>query len=173
MLDEEDRFAVRNLVEVYAQWDGDVIGRWAFANGWALRLSRNEEVRWVNEGPPPTPAELQLGVPVLHADGKGWLLCPSCGRMLDAPTVQAARSGRSTPAGRANTQNTNGHSESCPHRGCVTETTRDRDIGKGRSPAALGPRASHEAARGLALVGFLAGLFLVAGNAAALCARSE
>lgn len=119
VLDEEDRFAVRNLVEVYAQWDGDVIGRWAFANGWALRLSRNEEVRWVNEGPLPTPAELQNGLPVLHADGKGWLLCSSCGRMLDAPTVQAARSGRSTPAGRSNTQNTNGHSESCPHRGAL------------------------------------------------------
>ncbi len=119
VLDEEDRFAVRNLVEVYAQWDGDVIGRWAFANGWALRLSRNEEVRWVNEGPPPTPAELQLGVPMLHADGKGWLLCPSCGRMLDAPVTQAARSGRSNPAGRANAQNSNGHSESCPHRGAL------------------------------------------------------
>ena len=119
VLDEEDRFAVRNLVEVYAQWDGDVIGRWSFANGWALRLSRNEEVRWVNEGPPPTPAELQSGVLMLHPDGKGWLLCPSCGRMLDAPAVQPARGGRVNPAGIANTQNSNGHAESCPHRGAL------------------------------------------------------
>ena len=39
---------------VYPQWNGEVVGRWTVGTGWALRLSRNEEVRWVNEGLPPS-----------------------------------------------------------------------------------------------------------------------
>ncbi len=47
ILDEEDRFAVRNLVRIYPQWDGSATDRWTVGPGWGLRLSRNEEVRWV------------------------------------------------------------------------------------------------------------------------------
>lgn len=119
ILDEEDRFAVRNLVQVYAQWNGDVVGRWSLSNGWALRLSRNEQVRWVNEGAPPTPTDLQNGLPVLHGDARGWLLCPSCGLMLDAPTQTPTGRGRQNTASRTTVANTYGHADSCPHLGAM------------------------------------------------------
>jgi len=85
ILDEEDRFAVRNLVRLYPQWDGSVTGRWTLGSGWALRLSRIEEVRWVNEGVPPTPNDLQAGIIMLHQQAKGYLLGPSCGNILEPP----------------------------------------------------------------------------------------
>jgi hypothetical protein len=117
ILDEEDRFAVRNLVRVYPQWDGSVTGRWTAGPGWALRLSRNEEVRWLNEGLPPSPNDVQAGNILLHLQAKGYLLCPSCGNLLDQPApVQAARGGRRN-AQRQPAQAANGHSNTCPHRG--------------------------------------------------------
>ena len=118
ILDEEDRFAVRNLVRIYPQWDGSVTGRWNVGPGWALRLSRNEEVRWVNEGLPPSPNDLQAGIVLLHQQAKGYLLCPSCGNLLDQPApVQAARGGRRNAQNRQGAQATNGHSNACPLRG--------------------------------------------------------
>jgi hypothetical protein len=118
ILDEEERFAVRNLVRLHPQWDGSVTGRWTVGPGWALRLSRTEEVRWVNEGLPPTPNDLQAGITLLHQQAKGYLLCPSCGNILEQPApVQAARGGRRNAQNRANAQATNGHSNSCPIRG--------------------------------------------------------
>jgi hypothetical protein len=119
ILDEEDRFAVRNLVKIYPQWDGDVIGRWSLANGWALRLSHNEQVRWVNEGVPPTPKEITDGAIVLHHSAKGYLLCPSCGRILDQPPRPAPNQGggRRNAVRRGGGQNTGGHTDSCPNRG--------------------------------------------------------
>lgn len=120
ILDEEDRYAVRNLVSEYPQWNGNVAGRWNIAGGWSLRLSRNEEVRWVNEGPPPTAADLQSGIPTLHREAKGWLVCPTCGRMLDPPVPQQnAAGGRRNPARGGGVQNNGGHSESCPNRGAA------------------------------------------------------
>ena len=50
VLDEEERFAERNLVRTHPQWDGNVVARWTIGTGWALRLCQNEEVRWLNEG---------------------------------------------------------------------------------------------------------------------------
>lgn len=117
ILDEEERFAVRNLVQVYPQWDGDIVGRWSFANGWSLRLSRNEQVRWVNEGREPSQADIRNGVPTLHPAAKGWLICSSCGRMLESTPPPAANRGRRNPGGTKNAQNTNGHAETCPLRG--------------------------------------------------------
>jgi len=81
ILDEEDRFATKNLVRVYPQWNGDVIGRWTAGPGWGLRLSREEKVMWLNEGLPPSEdAALSL-----HSEGAGYLICPSCGRGLSWP----------------------------------------------------------------------------------------
>ena len=40
ILDEEERYAERNLVSTHPQWDGDVIGRWTVGSDWALRLSQ-------------------------------------------------------------------------------------------------------------------------------------
>jgi replicative superfamily II helicase len=115
VLDEEDRYAVRNLVRSYPQWDGDVIGRWRVGDGWTLRLSRREEVQWLNEGLPLTTRERESGSLSLHADGKGYLLCSACGRMLSIPEpAQTAGRGRR----RARTSNAqadpHGHRPDCP-----------------------------------------------------------
>ena len=86
ILDEEERYAERNLVRTYPQWDGRVTDRWAIGNGWSLRLSQDEEVRWLNEGKTPSPRDLEQGVPTLHPQNKGYLLCPNCGHILTAPS---------------------------------------------------------------------------------------
>ena len=122
ILDEEERYAVRNLVRTYPQWDGPVIGRWTVGSGWALRLSQNEEVRWVNEGKPPSQKELEEGVPILHAGGKGYLLCPSCGNMLMPPTNDSTGTGgRRNTGGRRGRRDESGHTEICPRRGSSPE----------------------------------------------------
>jgi hypothetical protein len=118
ILDEEDRFAVRNLVRLHPQWDGSVIGRWSVGPGWALRLSRIEEVRWLNESIPPTANDQDAGHLVLHEQARGYLLCPSCGNILEQPApVQARRGGRRNAQNRAGAQATGGHSKSCAARG--------------------------------------------------------
>jgi replicative superfamily II helicase len=118
ILDEEDRFAARNLVRIYPQWDGSVAGRFSVGPGWALRLSRNEEVRWVNEGLPPSANDLQAGLVMLHPQAKGYLLCPACGYLLEQPAPpQPAKGGRRNARGRQQAQATNGHSKVCPLRG--------------------------------------------------------
>jgi replicative superfamily II helicase len=118
ILDEEERYAERNLVSTNPQWDGDVVGRLTVGNNWALRLSHNEEVRWVNEGKSPTAKDVQDGTPLLHSAAKGYLLCPSCGRMLTPPPVdQKATGGRRNAKTGKTPNDNNGHSESCPLRG--------------------------------------------------------
>jgi len=118
ILDEEDRYAVRNLVSTYPQWNGDVVGRWTVGEGWALRLSQNEKVRWVNEGKAPTPKDLDEGGLILHPKAKGYLLCPSCGRMLTAPEPDTTPSGgRRKARGSSKNQDEFGHADGCPRRG--------------------------------------------------------
>jgi hypothetical protein len=120
VLDEEDRYAVRNLVRSYPQWDGDVIGRWRVGGGWQLRLSQREEVQWLNEGIPPTPRERDDGTPCLHSDGKGYLLCGSCGRMLSIPEPdQPAGRGRRRARSGSGTADPHGHKEGCPQAGAA------------------------------------------------------
>jgi len=114
ILDEEERDAERNLVRTYPQWDGDVVGRWTLANGWALRLAHNEEVRWLNEGKPPAANDPPEAI--LHPDARGYLVCTACGRMLTAPLPTATpRGGRRNP--KKGKQDDVGHAEGCPRRG--------------------------------------------------------
>lgn len=116
VLDEEERPAARNLVRLYPQWNGEVTERWRTAPQWTLRLSRDEEVHWLNEGVPPSPRELEQGVPVLHDQGKGFLLCSACGKNLKPPEPAAParrNRGRTRPAAQEN--NPFGHAESCSH----------------------------------------------------------
>ncbi len=118
VLDEEERYAAKNLVEVYPQWDGEVASRWDVGPGWALRRSTGEQVYWLNEGLKPTPTELQGGLPVLHGDAKGFLLCAACGNILDVPPQpKEAKGGRRQPRGPASGPNIYGHRESCPRAG--------------------------------------------------------
>lgn len=114
VLDEEERYAVRNLVKIYPQWDGDVTGRWSLSNNWALRLSRNEQVCWLNEGPKPTPADFSHNALILHRDARGFMLCPSCGRMLEQPDQpRASGRGRRNATAATASRSTGGHAVNC------------------------------------------------------------
>ena len=118
VLDEEERYATRNLVRLYPQWDGDVTGRWTIGPGWSLRLSCREEIQWINEGRTPSDRDLESGLPILHPGAKGYLLCSSCGQMLSVPEENGARNrGRRQPRNTQTRDDLFGHSDNCPQRG--------------------------------------------------------
>ena len=117
ILDEEERFATANLVTTHPQWDGQVLGRWTVGPGWALRWSRGEEVRWLNEGRSPSPQELKDGLPLLHTGAKGYLLCEACGRMLRADVAPNTTGGRRRARSRTTPRDVYGHSDQCPKAG--------------------------------------------------------
>jgi hypothetical protein len=102
---EEDRFAARDLVRLYPQWNGTIANRWTVGDGWNLQLRRGETVDWLNEGPIPTRAESQIGQ-CLHEDGLGYMPCSMCGRLLS-----------STPSNNAGRSDPYGHANSCPRKG--------------------------------------------------------
>jgi hypothetical protein len=110
VLDEEDRKGVRNLVAFYPQWNGQVFERWSIGPGWQLQLSRNEEVRWLNEGFEPSEAERESGA-LLHDHARGFNLCNVCGRQLVMPPADAA--GPRRRARTASAQDPFGHAASC------------------------------------------------------------
>lgn len=85
IMEEEDRFAMANLLKCYPQWNGDVVARYKLPTGWQAELRRNEEVRWVNESKAPTDQEKKRRLPYLHEDGRGFYLCPDCGKILTIP----------------------------------------------------------------------------------------
>lgn len=117
--DEEDRFALANLLQCHPQWNGDVTARYLLPTGWAMELRREEDVRWVNESKKPTPAELTKGIPVLHSDARGFFLCPSCGRILTPPELEESKKGgkgRTEPK-KASKEDPFGHATSCKHSG--------------------------------------------------------
>jgi len=117
VLDEEERYALKNLVAIWPQWDGDVVGRWTVGPGWGLRLSRGERVVWMNEGVPPTPADLQTGAPILHSDARGHWICDSCGRTLTFAPPAAGAQGRTQARRAGATIDPYGHARSCPRAG--------------------------------------------------------
>lgn len=119
VLDEEERYAQRNLVQVYPQWDGDVVARYGLELGWSLRLSRREEIEWVNEGRPPSETEIREGAPYLHQEARGFLLCATCGRMLTPPEPPRATRGRRNARGADAGQEIHGHRDDCPQRATV------------------------------------------------------
>lgn len=118
ILDEEDRYATKNRVAVYPQWDGDTVGRWSTESGWTLRLSKHEEVFWLNEGAEPSPKDFDEGAPRLHQTAMGYYLCPSCGRLLTHINSDRARgSGRTQARIESDRQDPYGHGRDCPERG--------------------------------------------------------
>lgn len=121
IIDEEERFAVRNLVRMYPQWDGKVVQRWSLSNGWGLRLSQREEVRWINEGLPiRITDDDEDATVVLNNENQGYLLCPACGHMLEQPEkIQEGGKGRKNA--RTSRRKAGGHSEKCPQRGQKTQ----------------------------------------------------
>ena len=117
ILDEEDRYAVSNRVVGYPQWGTGVVGRWSAGPGWGLRLSVEEEVRWVNEGPPPGAAEAAGGA-YLTETAAGYRLCPSCGRILKPPAPPTtAKGGRRQTRPAASDRDAFGHGPNCPEAG--------------------------------------------------------
>ena len=94
VLQEEDRFAMASLVTCHPQRDGRVTGRRRLPTGWRAELRVEEIVRWVNESKPPSEAERRSGKPMLHEQGRGFYLCPSCGRSLSVPDEDAGKKGR-------------------------------------------------------------------------------
>ena len=125
IMDEEDRFATKNLVKVYAQWDGDVSSRWTAGPGWGLRLSREEKVLWLNEGLPPN---ADSG-PNLHGECRGYLLCSSCGRIL-RPEEPEKKKGRRQPRTGANAADPFGHTDGCPLAGSPPRAAAIATLGK-------------------------------------------
>lgn len=115
VLSEEDRVAGRNNILLYPQRDGDIVGRWALECGWALTLSRNERVLWLNEGPPPSSKDIEKGVPLLHAEARGYRVCSSCGSMLTVPPDSKQAKGRKRP--RKEKNDPYGHRPDCPKLG--------------------------------------------------------
>lgn len=117
ILDEEERYAVSNRVTGYPQWGSAVIGRWSVGPGWGLRLSRNEEVRWLNEGPPPGPAERESNL-LLTEDAAGYRLCASCGNILNIPaSTTTGKGGRRQPRAGGAERDPFGHRQGCPEAG--------------------------------------------------------
>lgn len=115
ILDEEERYAARNLVSTFPQWDGQIIGRWSVGPNWSLQLSRDENVRWVNEGLKPTPKDFERETPILHSEAKGFLLCDRCGRLLKPEGSGKKGSRRQTR--KQNQADPFGHSSGCAKAG--------------------------------------------------------
>lgn len=114
ILDEEERYAARNLVQLFPQWNGQIIGRWHVATGWNLQLSRDEEVWWMNEGTEPTAKERADGLPLLHSGAKGYLLCGNCGQILNVPLTTQTHRGRRNVRKQGHQPDLFGHTEKCP-----------------------------------------------------------
>lgn len=122
IMEEEDRFAMANLLKCYPQWNGDVVARYKLPTGWQAELRRNEEVRWVNESKPPTDTEKKRRIPYLHEDGKGFYLCPDCGRILTIPEDfnNAKDSGRKK-AKKASDKDNYNHASGCSKFGQIAQ----------------------------------------------------
>lgn len=76
-----------------------------------------EEVRWLNEGRPPSPQEVEDGAPRLHAAAKGYLLCGACGHTFRPDVAPRATGGRRRARSGATHGDVYGHGEQCPQAG--------------------------------------------------------
>lgn len=114
VLEEEDRLPAASLVQCHPQWNGRVTGRYELSTGWRVELRAEEEVRWVNESRPPSTTDIKKGIPVLHDQGRGFFLCPTCGRILTPPDEEKA-SGKTRKVARKKARADEiGHAPGCP-----------------------------------------------------------
>jgi hypothetical protein len=116
VLQEEDRFTIGSLVSCHPQRNGRVKARRRLATGWVAELRSEETIRWVNESKPPTDTEKREGKPYLHDQGRGFDLCPSCGRNLKLPDDEPSKTGRRKTR-KANGPDPYGHAPSCQRSG--------------------------------------------------------
>ncbi|TNF24070.1 MAG: DEAD/DEAH box helicase [Deltaproteobacteria bacterium] len=116
VLQEEDRFSIGSLVTCHPQRDGRVVARRRLATGWHVELRAEETVRWVNEWKPPSEADLRNGKPMLHDAGRGFYLCPACGRSLSVPDDDSGKKGR-RKARKSSGPDAFGHASGCQRSG--------------------------------------------------------
>jgi len=116
VLQEEDRFAMASLVTCHPQRNGRLAARRRLPTGWRAELRVDETVRWVNEWKPPTLADLRANRPMLHDKGRGFYLCPSCGRLLSVPDEDAGEKGRKK-ARKSGVPDPYGHASGCQRSG--------------------------------------------------------
>jgi hypothetical protein len=117
VLEEEDRFALANLLRCYPQWNGDVVSRFVLPTGWLAELRDGEEVRWVNEWKKARESERHCE---LHEEARGFYLCPSCGHILSPPQPEnAGKANKATKKGQG--ADPYGHSTACKQKGSPPE----------------------------------------------------
>ena len=111
--DEEERYAEPNRIGVFPQWDGDIVGRWRTAAGYSLRLSRNEEVRWLNEGErPKDDASVRL-----HEGAEGYFICDKCGALVKPAEEENKPKGGRRQARTSSAVDPYGHRKNCSEAG--------------------------------------------------------
>lgn len=124
IMDEEERRAAKNRVKSYPQWNGATKQRWSVGPGWRLSLSKDEEVRWINEGPEPNKGQTERnrkeGQQLLHDEACGFTLCPQCGRTLNFPHDEEGAKGRKKPK-KAEDKDQFGHAPNCGRTGMKPE----------------------------------------------------
>ncbi len=134
VLEEEDRFAISSLVQAFPQHDGFPVYHYNLPTAWFAELRRGENVRWLNEWKPPSKREDALGAPRLHEHGRGFYLCPHCGRVLLWPEDDGKKKNKGQKkAAKGAKDDVYGHGASCPSAGlppvasaittCGTSTT--------------------------------------------------
>lgn len=118
VLEEEDRFATAALLRCYPQWDGTVIARHLLPTGWRTEMRQEEHVRWLNEWKPPSDADRKRGPEFyLHEDGRGFFLCPSCGRLLKPPEPETKKNRGYKKAKKTGDADPFGHAKECKRYG--------------------------------------------------------
>jgi len=118
VLEEEDRFAMASLVQAFPQNDGFPVYRYVLPTAWFAELRRGETIRWLNEWKPPSKREEALGAPRLHEKGRGFYLCPHCGRVLVWPEDDGKKKSKGQKkAAKGPKDDVFGHGSSCPDAG--------------------------------------------------------
>ena len=114
--EEEDRYSISALLRCHPQWNGYPVWRYQLPTEWDAELRREEEVRWVNEWKPLTKTELELGI-CLAGGGRGFLICPSCGKTLTIPDEEKTTKGRKKARKTPSDRDSYGHFPSCARAG--------------------------------------------------------
>jgi len=116
VLEEEDRYAISALVRCHPQRNGHPVWRYRLPTEWEAELSREEEVRWVNEWKPPTPSERERGIGI-PGGGRGFFLCSSCGKTLTLPENEDPGKGRKKARKVTTERDPYGHFPNCSRAG--------------------------------------------------------
>jgi hypothetical protein len=117
VLEEEDRFPISSLVQAFPQHDGHPVCRYDLPTSWFAELRHGEKICWLNEWKPPSKRELAMGAPCLHPEGRGFYLCPHCGRGLVWPEDSGKKAKGQKKAAKGTKEDVYGHASSCPNRG--------------------------------------------------------